>query len=245
MKKLIFVSVLTIVALGKTFAQTKTAAKPASKPAAKPAAAAPKTTLKNLIDSASYAIGLSEARFMKQQGLTKINSAVVAKAIDDVMNNRTVALDDQQANSAIMSCITQVQQEKSKGTIEEGQKFLVENKKRPEVKTTPSGLQYEVLQEGTGIKPTTVDTFVAHYRGSLTNGTVFEESYTRNEPITYPLNRVIAGWTEGLQLMTVGSKYKFYIPYNLAYGLQGSPPTIPGGATLIFEIELLDVKKKM
>ena len=135
-----------------------------------------------------------------------------------------------------------MQESKSKPTIEAGKNFLSKNKARPEVKTTASGLQYEVITEGTGIKPTALDTFVCHYRGTLINGTEFDASYNRGQPLVYPVAGVIRGWTEGLQLMAVGSKYKFYIPYDLAYGTNDNGQ-IPGGSTLIFEVELLDVKK--
>ncbi|HLG41431.1 MAG TPA: FKBP-type peptidyl-prolyl cis-trans isomerase, partial [Chitinophagaceae bacterium] len=127
--------------------------------------------------------------------------------------------------------------------IDAGNAFLENNKKRPGVKVTASGLQYEVITEGTGIKPAKADTFVCHYRGTLIDGTEFDASYNRGQPLIYPVTAVIPGWTEGLQLMPAGSKYKFYIPYKLGYGVFGSPPAIPGGAALIFEVELLDVKK--
>ncbi|MCW3115963.1 MAG: hypothetical protein JWM28_45, partial [Chitinophagaceae bacterium] len=140
MKKIIFVSLATFMVTLSVQAQHKPAAKPPVKPVTKT------TVLKNMIDSASYAIGLSEAKFMKQQGITKINSAIVAKAIEDVMNNKQVALDDAQCNSAVMGYINKIQQEKSKDVIATGEKFLQENKKRPEVKTTASGLQYEVIK---------------------------------------------------------------------------------------------------
>jgi FKBP-type peptidyl-prolyl cis-trans isomerase FklB len=240
MKKFILVSCVAMI-LVSTYGQSKPAAKTTAKPAVKSATA--KTTLKDMVDSASYAIGISEAKFMKQQGITKINSAIVAKAIEDVMNNKEVVLNDQQCNSAVMGYINKIQQGKSKGAIEAGEKFLVENKKRPEVKTTPSGLQYEVIKEGTGARPTVEDSVTCHYAGSLTDGTEFESSFKRGEPITFALRGVIPGWTEGLQYMTVGSKYKFFIPYTLAYGVQDNGP-IPGGSTLIFEVELLEIKKK-
>lgn len=123
----------------------------------------------------------------------------------------------------------------------EGQQFLTSNGKRPEVTQLPSGLQYEVLRDGSGSKPTVTDTVKVHYRGKLTDGTQFDSSYDRGEPIEFPLNRVIAGWTEGLQLMSPGAHYKLYIPYDLAYGETGVGP-IPGYSTLIFEVELLEVK---
>jgi FKBP-type peptidyl-prolyl cis-trans isomerase len=238
MKKIIFVSLIAFAVTTSLHAQNKLAVKPVSK------TTVPKTVLKNMADSASYAIGVSEAKFMKQQGLTKINSAMVAKAIEDVMNNKEVMLDDAQCNNAVMGYINKVQQEKSKDIITAGEKFLQENKKRPGVKTTPSGLQYEVIKEGDGVRPTDDDTVICHYRGTLINGTEFESSYKNGQPITYNLHGFIRGWTEGLQYMTVGSKYKFYIPYQLAYGTQGSGPSIPGGSALIFDLELLGVKKK-
>jgi FKBP-type peptidyl-prolyl cis-trans isomerase len=127
-------------------------------------------------------------------------------------------------------------------TIEAGKAFLVENKKRAGVKTTASGIQYEVLKDAQGQRPRATDTVVVNYVGKLINGTEFDNSAKAGKPIEFPLNRVIRGWTEGLQLMPVGSKYKFYIPYNLAYGVNGTGP-IPGGATLIFEVELLNIKR--
>jgi FKBP-type peptidyl-prolyl cis-trans isomerase len=246
MKKIICVSFISFVATTITLAQQKPAGKAAVKPVTK--GTGQKTVLKNIVDSASYAIGMSEAKFMKQQGITRINSACVAKAIEDVMNNKQAALDDGQANNAVMSYINKIQQERSKDVISAGEKFLAENKKRPGVKTTPSGLQYEVIKEGAGtrgegIRPVGEDSVTCHYAGSLINGVEFESSYKSGQPITFALYGVIPGWTEGLQYMTVGSKYKFFIPYQLGYGTQGNGRQIPGGSVLIFEIELLDVKK--
>jgi FKBP-type peptidyl-prolyl cis-trans isomerase len=123
-----------------------------------------------------------------------------------------------------------------------GKKFLEDNAKKADVKTTSSGLQYKVLTEGSGKKPKATETVTVHYRGTLIDGTEFDSSYKRGEPISFGLNRVIAGWTEGLQLMPTGSKYEFYIPYNLAYGERGAGGVIPPYAMLIFEVELLAVK---
>jgi FKBP-type peptidyl-prolyl cis-trans isomerase len=123
----------------------------------------------------------------------------------------------------------------------EGEAFLAENAKRPEIHVTDSGLQYEIKEEGDGPKPAASDTVEVHYHGTFLNNKAFDSTYQRGQPIQFPLNGVIAGWTEGLQLMNVGSVYKFYIPYNLAYGEQGHPAGIPGYSTLVFEVELLDI----
>lgn len=125
---------------------------------------------------------------------------------------------------------------------EDGEKFLAENAKKPGVKTTASGLQYKAVTEGTGKKPKATDTVEVHYRGTLIDGTEFDSSYKRKQSISFPLNRVIAGWTEGLQLMTIGSKYQLFIPYQLGYGAQGAAGAIPPYAALIFEVELLGIK---
>lgn len=193
--------------------------------------------LKNLTDSASYALGLSVANFYKQQGIKNLNTALIAKAIGDVQGGRTALLNEEEANEVIMFFV----QPGLKENITEGKAFLAQNKAKAGVKTTASGLQYEVLKEGSGAKPRAIDTVVVNYAGTLTNGTEFDNSYKRGQPIEFPLNGVIKGWTEGLQLMPVGSKYRFFIPYSLGYGLNGSGQ-IPGGAPLIFEVELLNIK---
>jgi FKBP-type peptidyl-prolyl cis-trans isomerase len=126
---------------------------------------------------------------------------------------------------------------------QEGELFLAQNKKRPEVKTTESGLQYEVLVQGNGEQPTAADTVTCHYRGTFLDGKGFDNSYDRGQPISFPLTGVIRGWTEGLQLMNTGSKYRFYIPYTLGYG-EFDYMSIPGGSMLIFEVELIDIKRK-
>ncbi|MFN2458693.1 MAG: FKBP-type peptidyl-prolyl cis-trans isomerase [Chitinophagaceae bacterium] len=205
--------------------------------------AATANPLKNLTDSASYAIGLSVANFYMQQGIKKLNPAIVAKAINDVMSGKKSIISHDAANNVVLKLMNQAQDTKSKPNIAEGEKFLAANKAKPGVKTTATGLQYEILTEGTGAKPTLNDTVVCHYKGMLLNGTEFDNSYTRGQPATFPVRGVIKGWTEALQLMSVGSKYRLYIPHQLAYGGSGTGP-IPGGALLIFEVELLDVKKK-
>lgn len=237
------------------FAQTKTpataakpaaakpaAAKPVAKPAAKPATpAAP--LLKNITDSASYAIGISVANFYQQQGMSSINSKMVAQAIEDVLGKKKVLIDDMEANSVMMRLMMRAQEEKAKVHIESGRKFLEENKKRSGVQTTASGLQYEVLTQGTGAKPTADDTVTVNYVGTLIDGQEFDNSYKRGQPISFPLSGVIRGWTEGVQLMSAGSKFRFYIPHELGYGTNEAG-AIPAGSTLIFEVELLEVKGK-
>ena len=241
MKKLILFTCLLTASVSLLAQPGKPATKPATKPAVKPTVASP--GLKTLNDSASYAIGLSMASFYKQQGIPNLNTALIAKACNDVYGNKPTLLNEGSANEIMNRVMTKIQEEKVKPTIEAGMAFLAENKKKPGVKTTASGLQYEVITEGQGIKPTAMDTFVCHYRGTLLNGTQFDASYDRGQPLVYPVTSVIKGWTEGLQLMPVGSKYKFYIPYNLAYGTFDNGQ-IPGGSMLIFEVELLDVKKR-
>ena len=217
---------------------------PTNKPGTAPAAATKPAppVLKNLLDSASYAVGLSVANFYKQQGINKINPNLVSKAISDQLKGEKMLMDEQTANAVMNKFMSQMQAEKSRPNIEAGEKFCAENKKRAEVITTASGLQYEILRVGSGENPGPTDSVTCHYRGTLLDGKPFDNSYDRGEPITFPLNGVIAGWTEGLQLMSVGSKYKFYIPYKLAYG-EFDMMSIPGGSTLVFEVELLGVKK--
>ena len=213
-----------------------------TKPAAK-TVAAPKPVLKNLLDSASYAIGIYTVNSFKQYGITKINSAMVAKAIEDMLGNKKKLLDDNAANASIGKYIGQLQAEKAKPNIKSGETFLANNKKRPEVKTTASGLQYEVITAGTGPVPKIADSVTCHYRGMFVNGTVFEDSYKTGKPVAFAVSGVITGWTEALVMMPVGSKWKLYIPYQRGYGLNDYM-SIPGGSALIFELELLGIKAK-
>lgn len=169
-------------------------------------------------NSLSFQLGTSVAQYLMQYGEKELNYDEFKQGIDFVMKAST------EAKAA-------------------GEKFLAENAKRPEVKTTESGLQYEVLESTLGQKPQATDTVRVHYEGTLIDGTVFDSSYKRGESITFGLNQVIKGWTEGLQLMSVGSKYKLYIPYQLAYGAQGAGSSIPPYAALIFTVELLGIEK--
>lgn len=202
----------------------------------------PVTTLSTLNDSASYAVGISVANFYKQQGVPTLNSQLVSKAIDDVMGGKTVLFDDATANTVMNDYMNKCQAEKSKKTIDSGEQFLAQNKLKAGVITTATGLQYEIIKEGSGARPTANDSVTCHYRGTLLDGTPVDNSYDRGQPLTFFLGRVVKGWSEGVQLMTVGSTYKFYIPYTLGYGVNDYGP-IPGGSVLVFEITLLDIKK--
>ena len=242
MKKIVLATVSFVTLLAAQAQPTKSKAPVAAKPIASP--------LKTEEDSVNYIIGVALANYYKQatdyykgMGMKKINTTLVTKTFTDLINGKKSLIDDNAANACMNNYFNKLMVTKAQGNIDAGKKFLEENKKRPGVMTTASGLQYEVLKEGTGIKPTINDTFVCHYRGTLLDGTEFDASYNRNQPLQMAVSAVIRGWTEGLQLMTVGSKYKFYIPYDLGYGTQTNG-AIPGGSTLVFEVELLDVKQK-
>ncbi len=248
MKKIILSAILLTAIITVNAQNTKPVTKPISKPATKPATnpvANQGNILKTAADSVSYVLGEIAGYNLIQQGLgdVKINNAAFIQAVNDILAKKKPLLDDAIANGILSKYMEKKQTEKIKPTIEEGRKFLAQNKLKPGVITTASGLQYEVLKQGTGIKPTLLDTFVAHYRGTLLDGTIFDESYNKGQPLTWQVNQVISGWTEALQMMPIGSKYKLYIPYEIAYGAAGSGK-IPGGAMLTFEIELLDIKKK-
>jgi len=219
--------------------KTTTAAHATHATAAKTSTAA----LKNEIDSVSYAIGLSVAKFYKQSNLTNINTAMLVKAINDVRNNGKLVMNEEQANSCMSNFMHKAQEEKSAGNKKIGEEFLAANKNKPGVVTLPSGLQYTVIKEGTGAKPGPTDKVKVHYHGTLIDGRVFDSSVDRGQPIELSVNGVIPGWTEALQLMSVGSKWKLFIPSNLAYGDQQAGPLITPGSTLIFDVELLDIVK--
>lgn len=202
-----------------------------------------KPALASSLDSLSYALGMIDATFFKSQGVDTINYALMNKGFEEVLKDKKTLLTSQQADMTVREQLQAFMRKKSQATIEEGEKFLAENKKREGVKVTASGLQYEVLQLGTGPKPSDTSTVKVHYEGFLINGKKFDSSRERGEPISFALNQVIKGWTEGVQLMPVGSRFKFYIPYTLGYGEQGAGGAIPGGAALIFDVELIDIGK--
>lgn len=195
-------------------------------------------------DSLSYAIGVQVADFYKNQGVEKINSALVKKAYDDVYGNKILILSQEQANMTIQQKLQEYMTNKTSAVKEEGIKFLEANKKRPEVVTAPSGLQYEIITKGTGPIPKATDTVKAHYSGSLIDGKEFDNSFKRGQPLEIPVTGVIQGWVQALQMMPVGSKWKLFIPSELGYGDRGAGGAIPGGAALVFEIELLEIINK-
>lgn len=195
------------------------------------------------LDSASYSFGLKIAMGLKSDGVKELNYQMLSKAMQDVFAGKTLLISDEKSGACISTFLQKVRSEQFANVQAENQKFLEENKKKPNVITLPSGLQYEVLTPGNGPKPKATDTVTVHYRGTLIDGKQFDSSYDRNEPLTLELNNVIPGWTEGVQLMPVGAKYRFYIPYQLGYGERGGGQDIPPYSTLIFDIELLKIGK--
>ena len=193
------------------------------------------------MDKVSYALGMSIGRQLEQMSATELNIDDFSQAIKDVFAGST-PLTDSEAEITVQFFFQQKAEEQAKAAKAEGENFLAENAKKPGVVTLPSGLQYQVLREGNGRKPSATDQVECHYEGTLINGQVFDSSYRRGETATFGLNQVIKGWTEGLQLMQEGAKYRFFIPYNLAYGERGAGQAIPPYAALIFDVELIKVK---
>lgn len=193
------------------------------------------------MDKVSYALGMSIGHQLQQMDAADLNIDDFSQAIKDVFAGKA-HLTDSEAQIAVQTFFQQKVEEQAKAAKAEGENFLAENAKKPGVKTLPSGLQYQVLREGNGRRPTATDEVECHYEGTLINGQVFDSSYQRGQTATFGLNQVIKGWTEGLQLMQEGAKYRFFIPYSLAYGEQGAGQAIPPYAALIFDVELIKVK---
>lgn len=201
------------------------------------------------MDKLSYALGIGIGSQLAGMGAKELNIDDFAQAIKDVISGAGLKVDNAEAQTLVQNFF-QEQEAKQQAAAAEagkaakaaGEAFLAENAKKDGVVTLPSGLQYQVLKEGNGKKPSATDQVVCHYEGTLIDGTVFDSSYKRNEPATFGLNQVIAGWTEGVQLISEGAKYRFFIPYNLAYGERGAGAQIPPFAALVFDVELIQVK---
>ena len=201
------------------------------------------------MDKLSYALGIGIGSQLAGMGAKELNIDDFAQAIKDVISGSELKVDNAEAQTLVQNFF-QEQEAKQQAAVAEagkvakaaGEAFLAENGKKDGVVTLPSGLQYQVLKEGDGKKPSATDQVVCHYEGTLIDGTVFDSSYQRNQPATFGLNQVIAGWTEGVQLMQEGAKYRFFIPYNLAYGERGAGAQIPPFAALVFDVELIEVK---
>ena len=194
------------------------------------------------LKAVSYCVGMSIADSLLQQELEGLSTEVLAEAINDIFSGKTAKYSPNEANDIIQNYLNSVGEKKFAAIKEEGEAFLAENKSKVGIKTTTSGLQFEVVEEGNGQKPAATNTVKVHYHGTLIDGTVFDSSISRGEPATFGVHQVIPGWTEALQLMSVGSKYRLYIPQELAYGAHPHP----GGAikpfmALIFDVELLDI----
>lgn len=206
---------------------------------------APSGALKNRADSLGYALGNNLGEFLKANGVTdvskEINTEMMIKAIKDATSNQKAPMTREQCSSAINTFVMAKRTEGVTKNKAAGQKFLADNKKKPGVITLPSGLQYQVVKQGTGPKPTPSDQVQVHYHGTLIDGTVFDSSVNRGEPLTHSAQGWIAGWNEALLMMNTGSKWKLFVPSDLAYGDQGAGAQIPPGATLVFELELLKV----
>jgi FKBP-type peptidyl-prolyl cis-trans isomerase len=218
----------------------------AEEPAKKPAAADP-GPFKTPKEKNSYMLGINLGKQLKQNEV-EIDYDVYMRGLKDSMTGKELMNEEQfrEAMTAFQQELRERTMAKRKADSDKarktGEDFLAENKKKEGIITTASGLQYKIETKGTGKVPTAADTVVCHYRGTLVDGTEFDSSYKRGQPAEFPVTGVIKGWTEALQLMPVGSKWKLFIPSGLAYGDNGSPPKIPGGAALIFDIELTDIK---
>ena len=195
------------------------------------------------MEKLSYALRMVIAHNLKGIGVSALDNAAFTQAVSDVMGGATTTMSDAEAQRTVSEFMQKQQAEAGKAVREAGEKFLAENAEKPGVVVLPSGLQYTVITEGTGAKPKATDRVKCHYEGTLTNGQVFDSSYRRGEPAVFPLNGVIAGWTEGVQLMAEGAKYRFFIPYHLAYGERGAGQSIPPYAALVFDVELIEIVK--
>jgi len=200
-------------------------------------------TLETKLDSVCYGLGVDIADNLKGQGLGDLNVEAMAKGLRDILNDSELAISKEAVGPLLNEYIGQMQAEKAKEAAKEGEEFLAINATKKGVVTLESGMQYEVLSSGSGATPELNDKVTTHYTGTLIDGTVFDSSVERGQPASFPVSGVIKGWTEALQLMKEGDKWKLYIPYDLAYGDRGAGADIGPYSTLIFEIELISVDK--
>jgi FKBP-type peptidyl-prolyl cis-trans isomerase FklB len=205
--------------------------------------AAKKTQLKNELDSVSYSMGYVIGSSLKTTGMTTINDKLFLQALKEAVEGKDGAINNDLANQVIQQYMVKLQSKVGERNLAEGKKFLAENAKKDSIVSLPSGIQYKIIKLGTGEKPLATDKVTVHYHGTFINGKVFDSSVQRGQPATFPLNGVIPGWTEALQLMNVGSKYIIYLPSDLAYGEQGTRGIEPN-SVLIFEVELLSIDKE-
>lgn len=202
-----------------------------------------KTTMSNQNDSVSYALGVSIGNNLKKNGFDKLDISLLSAAMKEVYDSTPTKIKAEEADGIIQAFMMGEQKKKGEAAVAKGKTFLEENSKKPGVVTLPSGLQYQIIKEGTGAKPVLTDKVEVHYHGTTIDGVIFDSSVDKGQPIHHPVNQFIPGWTEALQLMPVGSKWKLFIPSNLAYGERGSGPSIGPNETLIFDIELIGIDK--
>ncbi|TAF47708.1 MAG: FKBP-type peptidyl-prolyl cis-trans isomerase [Sphingobacteriales bacterium] len=232
--------ITTLLFLAAAFTVNAQAKK--KKIAVKPSKSTVKILSLSQLDSASYAFGLKIAESLGGEGVKELNYMFLNKGMQDVFTKKPAMIDSYKSQTIIQEFLSATKKAKYDTTLKAGANFLTANKAKAGIFTTASGLQYEILKDSaSGVKPKATDEVTVHYKGTLLNGKTFDSSYDRKEPATFGLNKVIPGWTEGVQLMNTGSKYRFFIPYQLAYGERGAGANIPPYSTLIFEVELLKI----
>ncbi len=230
MKK-ICLTTLTILSISVIFSQPKKSSNA-------------KNILKNLRDSTSYALGVNIGQNLKAQNLDGIDALILYKGLSDVLLKKTLILNEADASKCVNTYVQNINRLKASSVKIAGQKFLAENAKKSGIISMPGGWQYQILKSGEGTEhPKATDRVKCHYHGMLIDGTVFDSSVDRGEPMTFGLNQVIRGWTIAVPMMTIGSKWRIFLPSDLAYGDNAAGEKIPGGSTLIFEIELLGIEK--
>ena len=200
------------------------------------------TKMSSTIDSVSYGLGVAIGNNLKNSGFDSLKVELMSQALSDVFAGKAT-MKQEEANKIIQGYMKKKKKMKGEDNLKKGQAFLEANKSKDGVKTTASGLQYIVMKEGAGAKPTLNDKVTTHYHGTLIDGTVFDSSVERGQPASFPVSGVIPGWTEALQMMTVGSKYKLFVPANLGYGERGAGGKIGPNSVLIFEVELISIDK--